>query len=54
MKTFASTLIAAALAVATAGAAAACPYSNKQASSLTDSGSYSTAQKDQSSSSKTQ
>jgi hypothetical protein len=53
MKTLATTLLAAALAAVSFGAASACPYSNKQASSLTDSGSYDTAQKDQSSSTKT-
>jgi hypothetical protein len=53
MKTLASTFLAAAFCAATLSAASACPYSNKQASSLTDGGSYETAQKDQTSSSKT-
>lgn len=53
MKTLASTLLAAAFAIATVGAASACPYSNKQAS-LTDSGSYESAQNQQGGSGKTQ
>lgn len=53
MKTFASTLLAAALAIAVTAPAAACPYSNKQAS-LTNGGSYENAQQNQSSSSKSQ
>ncbi|MGA0532501.1 hypothetical protein [Hansschlegelia sp. KR7-227] len=43
MKTFASALAAAAFAVALTSSAFACPYSNKSAS-LTDGGSYETAQ----------
>lgn len=43
MKAFASTLLAAALTVAVAAPAMACPYSNKQAS-LTDKDSYKSAE----------
>ena len=49
MTSFASAMLAAALTVAVAAPAIACPMTDKQAS-LTDSGSYKTAQKDQSSS----
>lgn len=52
MKTLAAAILASVLAAVSFGAASACPYSNKSAS-LTDGGSYETAQKDQSSSSKT-
>ena len=52
MKTLASAILATALAAVSFGAASACPYSNKSAS-LTDGGSYDTAQKGQSSSSTT-
>lgn len=52
MKTLASALLATALAAISFGAASACPNADKSASP-TDSGSYETAQKDQSSSSDT-
>ncbi len=49
MKTFASTLLAAALAVAAATPALSCPYSQNKQASLTDQSSYESAQNENSS-----
>lgn len=52
MKSIASAVLAVAFAAVVSSAASACPYSNKSAS-LTDGGSYQTAEKDQGGSAKT-